>query len=133
MRNLTIFAVLAISAATALAEPQAQPASNPADDPDVKAALAKATYDLKDPESARFRNLFKFVGSRGATRVCGEINAKNSYGAYGGFQRFVATKYGASIAAPDDIAANVLMDTSCVKEVNASKVEFTVDEVTPAH
>lgn len=36
---------------------------------------------IKDPKSAQFRN------QRG---VCGEVNAKNSFGAYSGYQRFIA-------------------------------------------
>ncbi|MDH0520842.1 hypothetical protein [Achromobacter xylosoxidans] len=36
---------------------------------------------LKDPDSAKFRNQKSF---------CGEVNAKNSYGGYTGFKRFIA-------------------------------------------
>ena len=36
---------------------------------------------MKDPESARFRNQNGF---------CGEVNSKNSFGGYGGFQRYIA-------------------------------------------
>lgn len=41
---------------------------------------------LRDPSSAQFRDLRK-------TRqgvVCGEVNGKNGYGGYAGFQRFIA-------------------------------------------
>lgn len=41
---------------------------------------------LKDPASAEFRN--EFVGSSGVP--CGEVNAKNSFGGYTGFKRFVS-------------------------------------------
>lgn len=41
--------------------------------------FVKAT--LKDPNSAKFRNQVKF---------CGEVNAKNSFGAYNGFIRYAA-------------------------------------------
>lgn len=37
--------------------------------------------NLKDPESAKYRN------QKG---LCGEVNSKNSYGGYGGFQKFMA-------------------------------------------
>lgn len=52
------------------------------------AANAKAvlTRRFKDPESAKFRNLF--ISDKGVTTLCGEVNAKNSYGAYVGFRRF---------------------------------------------
>ena len=44
---------------------------------------------LKDSESAKFRNIFisKKIGS---PIVCGEINSKNSFGGYSGYQRFVS-------------------------------------------
>lgn len=38
---------------------------------------------LKDPESAQFQNI---------DGVCGEVNAKNSYGGYTGFKKFVISK-----------------------------------------
>ncbi len=41
---------------------------------------------LKDPDSASFRN-----ERRGKMAVCGEVNAKNSFGGYVGYRRFVAT------------------------------------------
>lgn len=46
---------------------------------------------LKDPDSAQFRNLR--VVSGGAA-LCGEVNAKNSYGGYNGFKSFVADSEG---------------------------------------
>jgi hypothetical protein len=48
---------------------------------------------LKDPPSARFRNvsIIKTIGDGGkeTISVCGELNAKNSYGAYGGLKTTV--------------------------------------------
>ncbi len=43
---------------------------------------------LKDPESAQFRNS-AFYNSK-VPVVCGEVNSKNGFGGYTGFQRFVA-------------------------------------------
>lgn len=45
---------------------------------DAKAAVLA---NLKDPDSAQFRNLNGY---------CGEVNSKNSAGGYSGFERFVA-------------------------------------------
>lgn len=48
---------------------------------------------LKDPESARFRNVFvsnTIYISDDTPMVCGEVNAKNSFGGYTGFKRFVS-------------------------------------------
>ena len=44
-------------------------------------AREQVTAKLKDPGSAQFRNQKGF---------CGEVNAKNSFGGYGGFTRFIA-------------------------------------------
>lgn len=57
----------------------------------VEKAKSTITRDLKDPESARFRNLgiYKSTTGKGGVSVCGEINAKNSYGAYTGYRKFV--------------------------------------------
>lgn len=40
---------------------------------------------LKDPSSAEFRN--QFIGKKGIP--CGEVNAKNSFGAFTGFRRYM--------------------------------------------
>ncbi|MEQ3679233.1 hypothetical protein [Pseudophaeobacter sp.] len=51
-----------------------------------------AARGLKDPDSAKFRNIRKLKNSysdgTAATLVCGEVNAKNSYGAYVGYMNF---------------------------------------------
>lgn len=43
---------------------------------------------LKDPESAQFRNVQFYSGLAPVT--CGEVNAKNSFGGYSGYERFIA-------------------------------------------
>ena len=48
----------------------------------VKMSIAKS---LKDPDSAKFRGVKLKWGT-----VCGEVNAKNSYGGYAGYRRFYA-------------------------------------------
>lgn len=47
-----------------------------------------AAARLRDPDSAQFRSV-RFSDRRGPT-VCGEINGRNAFGAYAGFQRFVS-------------------------------------------
>lgn len=56
---------------------------------------------LKDPDSAKFRN------QRG---YCGEVNSKNSFGAYTGYVRYIAPK-------PDLIVLESNMDQSEFEEV----------------
>lgn len=59
----------------------------------VKNAVAER---LRDPSSAQFRNV-KTGERRGMYHVCGEVNGKNAYGAYSGYERFVASNDGKAI------------------------------------
>ena len=43
---------------------------------------------LKDPESAQFRDVKVVINTLNEKAVCGEVNAKNSYGGYTGFKPF---------------------------------------------
>lgn len=44
---------------------------------------------LKDPDSASFREVHFYSGG-GVPVTCGEVNSKNSFGGYTGFERFIA-------------------------------------------
>lgn len=72
---------------------------------------AAITDDLKDPSAAQTRKLQAYDLSNGEGRViCGEMNGKNSFGAYVGFQPFylrvkdgaVVSKYVGS-GSPSDV------------------------------
>lgn len=55
----------------------------------LKLRKEETTKNLKDPSSAQFRNLYiSFDKGETTPTLCGEINAKNSYGGYVGFRRF---------------------------------------------
>lgn len=54
---------------------------------EIEAIRAELALTLKDAESARFKDVRREAGERGGT-TCGYVNAKNSYGAYSGFQLF---------------------------------------------
>lgn len=56
----------------------------------LESVKIRTAEKLKDPESARFRNL-RIVDYKGGKLICGEVNAKNSYGGYVGFAPFLAT------------------------------------------
>ncbi|MYM75462.1 hypothetical protein GTP56_25155 [Duganella sp. FT134W] len=58
----------------------------------VAQAKQAVTRDFKDPSSVQYRGLF--VSGTTLPVLCGEINGKNSYGAYIGFRRFYATSDG---------------------------------------
>jgi hypothetical protein len=55
----------------------------------VQQAKTALSADFKDPSSAQYRGMF--VSGEAMPVLCGEVNAKNSYGAYVGFRRFYAT------------------------------------------
>jgi len=84
----------------------------------IAKAQEAASYSLKDPDSAKFRNV-RIVGYFNWKLICGEINAKNSYGAYVGYSRFVAGISAATIESkgsryPEiDAAANAGLDVVC--------------------
>lgn len=64
--------------------------ANVRDDPARKAAAEHAVKArLKDPGSASFSGMFVSWHS-GSPVVCGRVNAKNSFGGFAGFTRFVA-------------------------------------------
>jgi len=58
-------------------------------------SLEAARTQMKDPGSTQFRNVRVVTHSDGKL-VCGEINAKNSYGGYVGFSLFAASPMSAT-------------------------------------
>lgn len=52
---------------------------------------------VRDPASAQFRN--QFIGKGGAP--CGEVNAKDAFGAYIGFQRYISVARELTLLAQD--------------------------------
>jgi len=61
-------------------------------DPDISQAKRAVLHDLKDPDSAKFRDVRNCPTGFYET---GEVNSKNAYGGYAGFQRFYANSAGA--------------------------------------
>lgn len=45
---------------------------------------------LKDPGSAQFKDVFFFRGKDNIPITCGQVNSKNSFGGYTGYQHFVS-------------------------------------------
>lgn len=75
---------------------------------DEFSVVTAALHDvLKDPESARIRGVKVAIGGlndplNGSSHVCGEVNAKNSYGGYTGYSPFwgqLITKGGVPVGA----------------------------------
>ena len=58
-----------------------------------KETMAAVKNNLKDPESAQFKDVDGY---------CGEVNVKNSYGGYTGFKRFISVDGSTVIESNDD-------------------------------
>ena len=52
----------------------------------IKTVKESVSKELRDPSSALFRNLRQLESGQ----ICGEVNGKNGFGAYTGFQTFAA-------------------------------------------
>ena len=65
---------------------------------------------LRDPDSADFRNTRFYSGGK-VPVVCGEVNAKNAFGGFTGFERFIASGDNTEIAfLESDLAAGESLD-----------------------
>lgn len=67
----------------------------------IDEAEASVRAKLKDPASAVFSQV-RIVGSGVDQRVCGLVNAKNSFGGYTGDQRFVSFLSAVAYVGEDD-------------------------------
>jgi hypothetical protein len=92
MKIRTLFFVLLIAlpanvSSSAVKNSAKKEASKPSPDQILIEKAKDAIRErLKDPESAQFRNIR--VGKEDFKPVRGEVNAKNSYGGYIGYQKF---------------------------------------------
>tara|TARA_B100001123_G_C15074061_1_gene932821 strand:+ start:150 stop:518 length:369 start_codon:yes stop_codon:yes gene_type:complete len=90
--------------------------------PDEEMRAAVSSH-FKDPESAKFRIIKK-------TRqiICGEVNAKNSYGAYEGYKRFVYIPSSKTVSYEPDNTISTDSDTGQkLKESIGNLFEITWD------
>lgn len=75
--------------------------------PDEEGIVRESLSNLmKDPGSVQFRNVGAVRDETGAITVCGEINAKNSFGGYVGFTPFYGRLAGGEFV-PTTIADSV--------------------------
>ncbi|HEO1778374.1 TPA: hypothetical protein VAM24_002802 [Acinetobacter baumannii] len=78
-------------------------------------------YYLKDGDSAKFRNVIK---------NCGEVNAKNSWGAYAGFSRFIVKSDKQVIFdGPDNYYFDSLVKAYCHKDYLAKFPVQTSEDI----
>ncbi|WP_154668645.1 hypothetical protein [Rhizobium leucaenae] len=78
--------IAALIAGTAHAQQIVDASGKAIDEKVTKAMFSALTSEAKDPLSAQFIDL-RFAKSR-PELVCGEVNLKNSFGAYTGFKPF---------------------------------------------
>lgn len=108
---------------------------NQTTDMESRLALVKqsVTYDMKDPSSADYRNIKVFNNTEvRKALVCGEVNSKNSFGAYVGFKRFIAD-YDANYivegdllkSPPESIQPKVLLDTTPLSKSSFESAQST--------
>lgn len=85
----------------------------------VAKAKAQVTKDFKDPEGAKFRGLAVYTQADGKSLgLCGEVNAKNSYGAFTGYVPFYADSKRATLREDgDDTLFSSLMPSYCDKKL----------------
>jgi hypothetical protein len=85
-------------------------------------AKSVMTVNFKDPGSAQWRNLFISEIKNGDLTtwfLCGEVNAKNSYGAYIGFKAFIAdSKYGHM---QGEVTFDLISGKACVNSIYKEK------------
>jgi hypothetical protein len=85
----------------------------------MEAAKKVVADTLKDPESARFSDLYAIAGENakpGEYAVCGRVNAKNSYGGYVGYRPFLVMDTHVVIAG-DARAAMAKFDNDLIKSI----------------
>lgn len=85
----------------------------------ITVAKASISYDMKDPESSKFRDIKINKTRGGADILCGQVNAKNSYGAYTGFTDFYYLNTDFKAIRPKDdslINFNAIWNSNCKKK-----------------
>ncbi len=77
---------------------------------------AQVVERLKDPSSAQFKSetLVKMSSSKDSpVSLCGEVNAKNGFGGYVGFSRFISNDQGLVVFAKDEESFDTVWQTWC--------------------
>ena len=89
----TLFALAALSSSSC---------GQPIEDPKIAQAKEAVGRELKDPGSAQYRDIEVYDGV-----VCGQVNAKNSYGGYVGFQPFLTVRSTAAIGGDESTVESI--------------------------
>jgi hypothetical protein len=71
---------------------------------------------LKDPDSARYINVHKFVGHGDKNVICGQVNAKNPFGAYTGYKMFIVNGNDNTLTIQPEFSGTDVSQVSAVNE-----------------
>jgi hypothetical protein len=100
----------------AAAKPQLRERVEPSEN-DIAHAQNMIKEMLKDPESARFRRIYGAQGNVEKIAICGEVNAKNSYGGYTGYKPFMVFEDGDQGFIWDSNADGYSFDNMMIEEI----------------
>ena len=81
--------------------------SSESDEKILQAIKENVKDKLRDPESARFKDL-KLIRLDNAIYACGEVNAKNAFGGYTGFKMFFASPISQFKSETDDFGPSII-------------------------
>jgi hypothetical protein len=98
--------------------------------------LDQVRAQFKDPGSVQFKDAKVFSWSDTVSKgsaVCGQINAKNSYGAYAGFSYFIASGYKLDVKVAEDASMAARMRDCCAEIERASRRGVSPAFVASAH
>ena len=87
----------------------------------INKAKEGVSSQLKDPSSVQFRNVAGYdKGQPGYTMLCGELNAKNSFGGYTGFRHFT---YLAGVLVTNELEGNGQWENHFNRNWNTSCIQ----------
>jgi len=70
----------------------------------IVAAERAVRGELKDPDAAQFRDVRVNYTEEFGVVACGQVNAKNEFGGYTGFRRFVSSAQSVILEGRDNVA-----------------------------
>lgn len=110
--RIAIISAVALLASNATAQTFLDETSKNVDQSKLKGSIARIMKELKDPTSIQIRNL-KPSRTSPERLICGEFNAKNSFGGYVGFKLFMSDGEALIWDEPDAISQTALNGSGC--------------------
>jgi hypothetical protein len=92
-------------------------------------AMEAVAAQMKDPASAQFRGLKSGKTGTGFVFVCGEVNAKNSYGGYNGYRPFLWREGTYGVRLTDDKGELAFLVNDYIAAQCAGRQQAYLDQV----